>query len=324
MTDAPFTTANISAIRHRARLNAAIRRFFDERGYIEVETPAIALSPGLEPHLDAVGVTLREGMGGDEVQRWLITSPEYHCKRLLSRGMTRIYRLGKAFRSGECGPLHNPEFTMLEWYRVGANHLSIAAETLALIDVCNFKKQPLGPALHCAFDALVSQHAGFDCLPTDDDQVLDNARAAQYPPLDDESAADLLMRVWVDRVEPALPDDCAVVVDRYPARLASLARLATDDPRIAERIEVFLCGVELANGFSELVDPVEQRARFEADLAYRRQHDLPQYPIDEHFLRALDHCPEAAGIALGVDRLLMVLGGYGSLSEVLAFPFEVA
>jgi elongation factor P--(R)-beta-lysine ligase len=317
-------SATVAAIRQRARLNATIRAFFDQRGYVEVETPAIALSPGLEPHLDAVGVTLREGMGGSPVQRWLITSPEYHCKRLLGRGMTKIYRLGKAFRSGECGPLHNPEFTMLEWYRVGANHLSIAAETLALIDACNLKKLPLAPPLQRSFDTLITRHAGFDCLPLDDAQMLRNATEANYPPLTGESAADLLMRAWVDRAEPALPDDGVVIVDRYPARLASLARLAADDARIAERVEVFLCGVELANGFSELIDPVEQRARFEADLAHRKATGLPQYPIDERFLDALAHCPEAAGIALGVDRLLMVLGGYGSLSEVLAFPFESA
>ena len=317
-------TASIAAIRARAAFNQRIRRFFEERNFVEVETPAIALSPGLETHLDAVAVSLREGMAGELVERWLITSPEYHCKRLLSRGMERIYRFGKAFRSGERGVHHNPEFTMLEWYRAHADYREIVTDTIALIDVCNAGQLALQPPLFIGFDELIAEHVGVDCLVTDDTAFVAAASRAAMAPYRGETAADLLMRAWVERVEPNLPRDRVVVIDRYPARLASLARLCSDDPRIAERVEIYLCGVELANGFSELVDAAEQRRRFEADLSQRRLLGLAEPPIDERFLAALDDCPNAAGIALGVDRLLMVLAGYERLDEVIAFPFEVA
>lgn len=320
---ATSVSASVQALRDRALLNQRIRAFFADRGFLEVETPAIAHSPGLELHLDAVEVRLREGMAGAPVQRWLVTSPEYHCKRLLAAGCETIYRLGKAFRSGERSAHHNPEFTMLEWYRAGATVDVIAADTLALIAECDRGDRRLQPPVRLGFDALIAEHFAFDCLLTGDDELLAAAKDAGYGALAGETAADLLMRAWVDRVEPNLPNDRAVVVDRYPARLASLAQLSTADPRVAERVEVYVRGVEIANGFTELVDPVEQRERFEADLAARKRAGLPEYPIDERFLTALAACPPAAGIALGVDRLLMVLGGYAHIDDVLAFPFEV-
>lgn len=314
----------LRAIHQRAELNAAIRMFFADRGFVEVETPSIATSPGLEPHLDAVTVRLREGMGGAPVDRYLVTSPEYHCKRLLALGMERIYSLGKAFRSGERGAFHNPEFTMLEWYRAGATHRDIALDTIELINACNGKRLLLQDPAQFGFDDLIAEFAGFDALIVDDNDMLAAAADAGIPALPNESAGDLLLRMWVERVETKLPDDRVVVIDRYPARLGSLARLSRDEPGVAERVEVYLCGVELANGFSELVDPAEQRARFLADIAARERLGLPVYPIDERFLAALADCPPAAGIALGVDRLLMLLGGYPTLDEVLPFAFEVA
>ena len=324
------------ALARRAAITRAIRGFFERRGFLEVDTPAIALSPGLEPHLDAIEVRVRQGMGGELVQRWLITSPEYHCKRLLAEGIERLYRLGKSFRSGERGAHHNPEFTMLEWYRAGATHVDIAADTVALIAAAAgasaehtalpaaVERAVSRPAVELDFGAEVARRCGFDALIADDDAMLLAADEAGYSGFSGESAADLLMRAWVERVELRLPADRVVVVAGYPARLASLARLSPADPRVAERVEVYLCGVELANGFSELVDPVQQRARFEADLATRRAMGLPVYPMDEAFLEALGRCPDAAGIALGVDRLVMVPGGCETIDEVIAFPFERA
>lgn len=316
--------ASLQALRERAALMRVVRDFFDDQDFLEVDTPAIAVSPGLELHLDAVGVRLREGMGGALVDRWLITSPEYHCKRLLARGMERIYRLGKSFRSGERGDWHNPEFTMLEWYRAGCDYRQIAEDTLALIDACNAGRVALQPAQWLGFDDLVSDTIGFDPMLIEDDEMLSAATAAGFAPIPGERADELLMRAWVERIEPTLPADRALVIHRYPARLASLARLAPADSAVAERAEVYLRGVELANGFSELVDANVQRKRFEKDLGERTRRGLPTYPIDERFLDALTRCPPAAGIALGVERLHMVLGGYRKIDEVIAFPFEVA
>ncbi len=326
----------LRSLRLRAVLNKAIRDFFAAHDFLEVETPAIATSPGLEPHLDAVAVTLREGMGGRPVQRYLVTSPEYHCKRLLSVGIERLYRLGKSFRSGERGAWHNPEFTMLEWYRTAADFQAITDDTVDLVRAAGAAIEAHSPlpaavqtALHSDptrwdFCVEIQKACGFDAAETDDHALLATAAAADYPALPDETAADLLVRAFVDRVEPTMPDDRIVVLQGWPARLGSLARKSPTDPAIAERVEVYVCGVELANGFSELVDPVEQRARFQADLADRQRRGLPVYPIDERFLAALADCPDAAGIALGVDRLLMLLMGLQDIDEALAFSFEIA
>jgi len=331
------------AIRARSVLLRAIRQFFDRRGFVEVDTPAIATSPGLELHLDAVGVTLREGMGGAQTQRWLVTSPEYHCKRLLAAGLPKIYSLGKAFRSGERGSHHNPEFAMLEWYRTGEDYRAIVRDARALVRHCHKALRDLpGVAQRLAADPTsldpampwqvwsvreaVRRCAGFDPgLGEDVALVRRAALAAGLEVTPADATADILVRALAERVEPALAHEHAVVIDRWPACMASLARRFARTPQLAERFEIYLRGVEVANGFSELVDAREQRARFEADLALRHRLRRPIYPIDERFLAALaEGCPPAAGVALGVDRLLMALGGYRDIDEVLAFPFERA
>lgn len=330
------------AVLDRARLLQAIRRFFDRRGFVEVDPPVMARSPGLELHLDAVRVQLRQGMGGEPVERFLVTSPEYHMKRLLSAGFERIYSLGHAFRSGERGVHHNPEFAMLEWYRAGESYQSLVRDARDLMRDCAAalakgrtasgrplppkRLDPRSPWLRLSIRQALQRFAGFDPGRGDDDALVrSRARQAGLQVEDDETADAVIVRALVERIEPQLADFPAVVLDRWPASMASLARRFDDRPWLAQRFEIYLHGIELANGFTELVDPVEQRARFELDLAARRRARLPEYPIDERFLSALaEGCPPAAGVALGVDRLLMALGGYDDIDEVLAFPFERA
>jgi lysyl-tRNA synthetase class 2 len=330
------------AVLDRAVLLRAIRRFFDRRGFIEVDPPVMARSPGLELHLDAVRVQLRQGMGGELVERFLVTSPEYHMKRLLSAGFEKIYSLGHAFRSGERGAHHNPEFAMLEWYRAGEGYLSLVRDARGLMRDCAAaiargrvevdrppppnRLDPRSPWLRLSIRQALQRFAGFDPGRGDDDALVrQRARQAGLQIDDDETADEVVVRALVERVEPRLADVPAVVLDRWPASMASLARRFDDRPWLAQRFEIYVQGIELANGFTELVDPVEQRARFELDLAARRRAGLPEYPVDQRFLSALaEGCPPAAGVALGVDRLLMALGGYGDIDEVLAFPFERA
>ncbi len=332
------------ALKARAAILRAIRDFFDRRGFCEVDPPMLASSPGLELHLDAVRAELRQGMGGAPTVRYLVTSPEYHCKRLLSGGFSKIYSLQHAFRSGERGHWHNPEFMMLEWYRVGTDYRTIVADCRALVRHCakaiaGPQWAPLralpgrGPAFdthskwrNVAIRRAISEFAGFDPGDCRSDGVV--AKRAAQSGLEvqpGDTAADILTRAMVERVEPALRNLPAVVLERWPLAMASLSRPFADAPHWAERFEIYLHGVELANGFSELTDPIEQRRRFQVDLDARAKAGLPQYPVDERFLAALAQgMPPAAGVALGVDRLLMALLGLRDIDDVLAFPFERA
>ena len=321
----------------RAVLLGAIRGFFARRGFLEIDPPTLVTSPGLELHLDAVAVQLREGMGGAPVQRFLATSPEYLMKRLISCGFERIYSLGHAFRSGERGAQHNPEFSMLEWYRAGADYRAIVRDARALVRHCAkaLKQANLlpvngfdaeAPWLRLSVQQVVARHAGFDPGRCDDDAlVLRRAQAAGLEVQPGDTAADVLVRALAERVEPRLAGLGAVVIDRWPASMASLARRFAKAPHLAERFEIYVHGVEIANGFSELVDAREQRSRFEVDLRARQRLGRPIYPMEERFLAALaEGCPPAAGVALGVDRLLMLLCDLKDIDDVLPFPFERA
>lgn len=280
-------------LRKRAALIADIRGFFVERGYLEVETPLVVPSPGLDVHLAAVPA-------GD---RFLITSPEYQMKRLLVGGMSRIFQLVKCFRQGEIGDRHNPEFTMLEWYRAYADLGSMIAETEQLI-------VRLLPTLRAPFERLpiaraFARHAG---VSEDETLSLDEDR---------------FFRLMVEKVEPALAKGPPVVLTEWPIAQASLARRCAHDPRVAERFEIMVNGVELCNGFGELVDPVEQRARFAADQAERAKRGLPVYPIDERFVAALEEgMPPSSGNALGVDRLIAMALGAKTIADIMTFPAQ--
>ena len=291
------------ALELRAKLNDAIRRFFRDRGFLEFETPVLVPANAPEAHIDAVPA----GAG------WIRTSPELAMKRLLAAGHARIFQLGPVARAGEHGRWHHPEFTLLEWYRADAGYLDILADTKALLSFLAgelrggpdfaWQGQPLSLAQELWEKVSVSQafieHAGWDpALKFDSDRF------------------DLDL---VTRVEPALPADRPVVLIDYPAPRAALARRKPDDPLRAERWELYLGGIEIANAYSELNDPAEQRARFEAANAARVRRGAQPYPLDEAFLAALARMPPSGGIAFGVDRLLMILADADSLDAVLPF-----
>jgi lysyl-tRNA synthetase class 2 len=292
-------------------------------------------SPGLELHLDAFEVG-----NAPAAARYLITSPEYQMKRLLAGGLTRIYSLGKVFRRGEAGRWHNPEFTMLEWYRAprpgegpeAGSWQAVATDVEALVAGA---AQALGgtaalgeltlapPWERLTVREAFSRHAGF---PVEGDEPVPAlraaARAAGHRVPDDGDWSDVFFTVFLDAIEPRLGRDRPVILYDWPRPLAALARQKPGDPRVVERFEVFAGGLELCNAFGELTDPVEQRARLEADLAERRRRGLPAYPVDERFLAALDGLPACGGVALGVDRLAMLLLQASHIRDVLPFSVD--
>ena len=299
-------------LRERARVLAQVRAFFDGRDFLEVQTPVLVPSPGLDLHLDAFEVA-----GGDRAQaRWLITSPEYQMKRLLADGWKRIYQVAPCFRRGELGPRHNPEFTMLEWYRADAVVEDVVRDTEQLVAAVTGGSVRIGertidvrpPLERLSVCEAFARFAGWTR-----EQTLDAAAHDE----------DRYFRAMVDTVEPALERlDRGVVLMDYPATQASLARLKPGDDAVAERFELYVAGVELCNGFGELVDPVEQRARLERDRRCRLEQGLPIYPIDERFLDAVARVPPSAGNALGLDRLVALACGTTAVRDVIAFTAD--
>ena len=317
------------ALLARGRLQAGIRGWLAAQDFLEVDPSALQISPGNETHLHAMGV---EAIGNDGAgrQMYLHTSPEFAMKKLLAAGETRIFSFAHVWRNRERGPRHSPEFTMLEWYRVGQGYDVLMADTMAFLSlagplryreaVCDPALEPQRISVAEAFQAF----AGIDLLSTLDGSVSNrDALAAQVTDLriaPDDTWSDIFSRVLSDKVEPHLGHGRVTILDRYPAAEAALARACTDDPREAERFEVYACGVELANGFGELTNPVEQRRRFEAEMDEKARIYGERYPIDESFLAALELMPEASGIALGFDRLVMLATGAPNIDDVIWAP----
>lgn len=284
----------------RADILREIRTFFEQRDYLEVDTPVRVRTPALEEHIDA------EPSG----THWLRTSPELHLKRLVCAGYERVFQIGPCFRQGERGRRHLPEYTMLEWYRAGADSADLIPETLELLravasrvgrpEAAGLDREPVVLSVSEVFREL----AGWDPVA--------------------EFDADRFDLDLVEKVEPWIADQNApVVLKDFPSARAALAQMRADDPRTADRWELYLGGMELANAYSELTDPVEQRHRFEACAQERRQQGREAYPLDKPFLRALEQgMPDCAGIALGIDRLVMTLGGFHDIADVVAFPEE--
>jgi lysyl-tRNA synthetase class 2 len=302
----------LELLRGRARAARGVRDFFDARGFLEVETPLMVPSPGLEVHLDAFEVR------GAGEPRWLITSPEYHMKRLLAGGASRIYQLAKCFRRGEAGHLHQPEFTMLEWYRAPGGSADVMADTEQLV-------AELARAASGGSAELSGVHAPCDVTPPWPRRTVAElferlAGLEVQEVLPDEER---FFRIWIERIEPHLGRGRPVFVTGWPAPMASLARLDPEDPSIADRFEAYVDGVELCNGFGELVDPDEQRRRLQNDQNRRQQLGKPVYPLDERFVQALeDGIPPSGGNALGFDRLVMLLLGARDIRDVVAFDVE--
>jgi lysyl-tRNA synthetase class 2 len=318
--------ARLPFLRHRATLTRSVRGFFHDRGYLEVETPYAVPAPGEEVHLRAFA-TSREHPDGRRENLWLHTSPEFAMKRLLVAGAGPIFQFARVWRNGEASALHVPEFTMLEWYRPGAGMDALIDETTDLL------RTVLPPVVRCrgittdlsrcqcltVADAF-TRHAGVDLLGIGEDAA-GLATAAGTKLRDGETWEDLFFRLLLERIEPNLGRRHPTFLTHWPAAQAALARRDPADPHVAERFELFVCGIELANAFVELTDPQEQRARFIADRARRHAMYGTDWPLDEDFLSALEYgMPGSAGIALGFDRLAMIASGADRIGQVLWLP----
>lgn len=318
-------TASIGTLRRRAQALQAVRGFFAARGVMEVETPLLVRHAVTDPGLANLPSALRVRPG---LPCFLHTSPEYHMKRLLAAGAPDIYQLGKVFRDEELGRRHRPEFTLVEWYRLGQSFDECIGETCRLVsEVGQLLGRDIPPPERLGYRELFLRHAGVDPLEAGLGDIRQRAQALVPGGVSASLAASLgeHRRAWLDLllvqvVEPALCTEGLVVVDRYPATQASLARLHADDPRVAERFEVYLDGMELANGYHELSDAREQRRRFADDRIERRRLGLPDVEPDELLLAALEAgLPDCCGVALGFDRLLMACLGLADIAAVVAF-----
>ncbi|AMN45336.1 EF-P lysine aminoacylase EpmA [Rhodoplanes sp. Z2-YC6860] len=320
----------------RGRILSALREWFRRRGFLEAETPALQVSPGNEVHLHAFATELVTP-GGGRNPLYLHTSPEFTCKKLLAAGEARVFSVGHVFRNRERGPLHHPEFTMLEWYRTNEPYEALMEDCAAILVEAakaagalrlEWKGKSVDPYAKperlSVADAF-QRFAGIDLLATlgaaepDRDKLAAAAHAAGIQTAGDDTWSDIFSRILVERIEPQLGIGHAVLLDRYPLPEAAWAQ-PDADPRLARRFELYACGVELANGFAELTDAKEQQRRFEEAMAERRRRYGEDYPIDHDFLAALAQMPPASGIALGLDRLVMLATGATRIEQVLWAP----
>jgi elongation factor P--(R)-beta-lysine ligase len=314
-------TAELATLRTRARLLAQAREYFAARGVLEVETPVLSAAAVSDPQIESLVTRI----AGRPKPFYLGTSPEFPMKRLLAAGSGDIYQIGKVFRDGELGRWHNPEFTLLEWYRLGFDDTALMTDVECLVNQLLAPHRTLPPAERLTYADALRRHAGVDAH-TDSNEALERAAVHHGilcpSQLDRDAKLDLLMGAVVG---PKLGRGRPCFICDYPASQASLARLKPGLPAVAARFEFYLDGIELANGFHELANAGEQHARFVQDLATRRERGNPENPLDERLLAALQAgIPDCAGVALGFDRLVAVACGAGRLSEVIAFTVDNA
>ncbi|HEY4077357.1 MAG TPA: EF-P lysine aminoacylase EpmA [Rhizomicrobium sp.] len=322
----------------RGRIKAAFRGFFEDQGFTEIEAGALVVSPGNETHLHAFETSLT---GPDALTRqlYLHTSPEFASKKLLAAGEEKIFDFARVFRNRERGRLHAPEFTMLEWYRAREDYTAVIQDSLALLrlaaDVAEAAMlrhrdrtcDPRAEAERLTVADAFTHFAGIDLFATlsadgegDAHALRSRARRGGIDVSDDDDWSDMFAKILTLRVEPKLGLERPAILHEYPVCEAALARVSPRDARVAERFELYACGVELANGFGELTDPVQQRARFETEMAKKARVYAKRYPLDEDFLNALSHMPPASGVALGFDRLVMLATGAPNIDAVLWTP----
>lgn len=322
----------------RARIKSALRRHFEAEGFTEVECGALQHSPGNEAHLHAFA-TEHVAPWGVRQRFYLHTSPEFACKKLLVAGERRIFEFARVFRNRELGALHAPEFTMLEWYRAGTSYLRVMEDSIALLEIaakavpanvlmfrgrnCDPQREPERFTVTEAF----RRFAGIDLVSTlrkdgegERDALAAAVRRAGIEVAPSDTWSDLFSKALVSRIEPELGIGQPTILFEYPRCEAALARATPHDPKFAERFELYACGVELANGFGELTDPVEQRRRFEAEMADKERIYHERYPLDEDLLAALCDMPAASGVALGFDRLVMLVLGAPRIDDVIWTP----
>ncbi len=320
----------------RGAITKSVRAWFDEQGFVEVETAILQLSPGNETHLHAPRTELTRADGSRET-RYLRTSPEFAAKKLLAAGEERIFEFARVFRDRERGDLHLPEFTMLEWYRANAPYDAVMADSIVVIAHAaqatgigrfSFRGRTADPFAEpelLTVAAAFERFAGIDLLATIVDGDGDRARLAaaardRIRIADDDTWSDIFSKVLVEHVEPRLGQGRLTVLFEYPTPEAALARTKASDPRVAERFEVYACGVELANGFGELTDAAEQRRRFNLAMDEKARRYGERYPLDDEFLDAVAAMPESSGIALGFDRLVMLASGALRIDQVVWTP----
>jgi len=321
MTDTANTRR--AALQRRAMLNAHIRGFFAARDALEVETPMLSAAGNTEPNIESFSTRFNgPGAHGCD-ERWLRTSPEFALKRLLAEGVGDCYELGRVFRDGEAGRRHNPEFTMLEWYRVGWDHRRLIDETVELVLDVLAAFGHRADVRQCTYREWFIDGLGIDPFTTTLDELRALLAEVRIEP-DGLVRDDWLDLLVTHRLQPAFPRDRITVVRDFPATQAALAKIRDGDPPVAERFELYLGGNELANGYHELTDATEQRDRFVRDNARRRARGQREIPIDGHLLDALPRMPACAGVALGIERLLMWLAGSDDIAGVLAYAFADA
>ncbi len=343
MTGLPFWDPHIHADRRpalvqRGRIKAALRAWFEAGGFTEVECGILQRSPGNETHLHAFA-TERIAPDGARQPVYLHTSPEFAAKKLLAAGESKIFDFARVFRNRERGLLHAPEFTMVEWYRAHATYDSVMADSLALLRLAadttgrtGFSHRdrfcdPHAEAERLTVAQAFTHHAGIDLLATlsatgvgDRNALASRAKRGGIDVADDDNWSDIFSKILVARVEPRLGLAKPTILFEYPRCEAALARACDHDGRVSERFELYVCGVELANGFGELTDAIEQRARFELEMAERERIYGERYPIDEDLLTAIQKMPPSSGVALGFDRLAMLAIGTRSVEDVIWTP----
>jgi lysyl-tRNA synthetase class 2 len=314
---------DMKQLRLRAQTYATIRGFFSERDVLEVETPILSAAGNTDPNIQSFHATFSGHVDAGARERWLRTSPEFPLKRLLAAGVGDCYELGRVFRNGEAGGRHNPEFSMLEWYRVDWDHTRLAREVIDLIERLLLQAGRKFEIVETTYRGLFHDALGVDAL-------LDPIEVLKKPLADANISSEGLERDdWLDlllthRIQPEFPRDRVTIVSEFPASQCALARIRKSDPPVAERFEAYVGPYEVANGYHELNDAAEQRARFERDNAKRRKRGDAEVPMDERLLAVLGDMPDCAGVALGIERLLMVLAGTDAIADVLAFPFSEA
>lgn len=324
----------------RGRVLGAVRRFFEERAFIEVDTPALQISPGMEPHLQAFATELTDPWSDDRQRFYLHTSPEFAMKKLLVAGVPRLWQLAHVYRNGERSETHSPEFSMLEWYRAGEGYRTLVADCEDLVRSAaeaaglrrfSFRGVDCDPfkawRILTVPDAF-AEYAGIDLMATYDGShdpdpapLAAEALRVGIPPHDGDRWEDIVFRILFERVEPHLGTGVPCVLTDYPLCMAALSRPKPDNPLLAERFELYACGLELANAFGELTDAAVQRRRFQDDMELKERLYGERFPVDEDFLVALEHgMPESSGIALGFDRLVMLCSGAERIDQVLWLP----
>jgi lysyl-tRNA synthetase class 2 len=327
-------------LRARNRIKSALRDWFGAEGFTEVECGALVISPGNEAHLHAFQTALRT-TAGDPTTLYLHTSPEFASKKLLAAGEERIFDFARVFRNRERGALHAPEFTMLEWYRVQVDYAAVIADSLKILRLAgettgassfSFRSKacdPFAEARRLTLAEAFAEFADIDLLASLDvegegnrDALAAAARKSGHGVADDDTWADIFSKILVAAIEPKLGVGAPTILCEYPRCEAALARATSHDPRVAERFELYVCGIELANGFGELTDALEQRRRFEHEMAEKQRIYGERYPIDEDFLAALSRMPPASGVALGFDRLVMLATGARTIDDVIWTPFS--